>query len=111
MKNPIFKRGEIYKSVLKNPGQIVKVLEDSDEENSKFDCVVIHIHDKELGSNDVEGDTTWYGKMWFEKMNTTDVDEAIQMFIHDRTYVKTFSVEEVVPKPSYFEVYKRRRMY
>ncbi len=98
MNNPIFKKGEIYKSVLKNPGQIVKVLEDSDEESSKFDCVVIYIHDKKLGSNDVEGDTTWYGKQWFEKMSATEETSAIEEFIHDRTYVKTFPVEEVVPK-------------
>jgi hypothetical protein len=97
MKNPIFKKGEIYKSVLKNPGKIVKVLEDSDEETSTFNCVVVYIHNKELGSNDVEGDITWYGKNWFEKMTAIEDTSAIEEFIHDRTYVKTFSVDEVVP--------------
>jgi hypothetical protein len=51
-----------------------------------------------LGSNDVEGDTTWYGKQWFEKMNATEDASAIEEFIHDRTYVKTFPVDKVVPK-------------
>ncbi len=98
MKNPIFKKGEIYKSVLENPGKIVKVVEDSDEDTSTFNCVIIYIHDKGYTSIDNEGDTTFYGKGWFQKMTALEDTSAIEEFIYDRTYVKSFPVDEVVPK-------------
>jgi hypothetical protein len=99
MKNPIFKKGHIYKSVLKNPGKIVKVLEDSDEETPTFNCVIIYIHDKEMETLEKEGDTTWFGKRWFQKMNELEDTSSIEEFLHDRIYVKSFPVEQVTPKP------------